>query len=161
MNKKKITLLAIGFAVLLLLLTLTTSVSVISVPKDHQDIVDNFRLVDRGFSKDLKPSFVDSWENPQMNLRRLQAVTPNKPYKGSLWIWYSYNEDGSHKDPNACLELWGPLDDGSYQGMISKLMENDLEVSYNFLQEVTLGLGESYVFYEANGEIVNGWVSGK
>ena len=97
-----------------------------SPPTDHREIADSFSIIDTVYNSVLLPECVESVKSPQ-----LSAVTSGKEYLNSVWIFYTFESQGyAGKDANAAMDLWGPLDDGSYSGMVSRLAGNELVVYY-------------------------------
>jgi len=132
-----------------------------SVPIEHKRIADNFELVDANstISTPLVPVLVDSSVSAQLSLFAVTntTITPGESYSVTTWIWYSVDEKGN-RDPNGAMEIWGPLNDGSYLGAISKLMANDLTIYYDNTKRTVLVGGQFYGFIINNGTITADWV---
>jgi hypothetical protein len=121
-----------------------TFVNVSFPPSSHQNIVNALSVVDLDYSTYLVAECVHSGSSPQL------AVTPGKNYDHTVWIWYTLEYgDWEGKDANAAMELWGPLDENEYTGMISKLAGNNLRVFWG-----TEVVGDLTLLDEAIGFVV-------
>jgi hypothetical protein len=114
-------------------------------PTTHQNIINQIHITDLNYETYLVAECVHSGSSPQL------TVTPGKKYDHTAWIWFTLEfGQTTGKDANAAMELWGPLDEGEYTAMISKLAGNNLRISWS-----TTTIGDLTTEDEAIGFTIN------
>lgn len=99
----------------------------LSVPREHQAIIDNTKIMDAAAHFSFEPKIVDSGTRTYgQGLPSLAVFQQGKHYAQTTVIWQRYG------DTEICMTIWGPDDSGNMlQIEVARLGANPFKVIVN------------------------------